>query len=129
MRKGMQILWPRGRGNRKRRPKTGRGREEAEEMDRVEIAPGVTVESLRRSRVALIEPSQNILEAESAASGGNPENLRVRCRCDAFGCTCEVLIISINSNIIVAIRGEGIGWLSSRLAIYQNLPSECPYRC
>ena len=38
-----------------------RKKEEAEEADKVEIAPGVTVASLRRFRVALIEPTQGVL--------------------------------------------------------------------
>ena len=33
---------------------------EAEEADRVEVAPGVTVASLRRFRAALIGPTQGI---------------------------------------------------------------------
>ena len=33
---------------------------EAEEADQVEVAPGVTVASLRRFRAALIEPTQGL---------------------------------------------------------------------
>ena len=40
----------------KRRPKTGRGRE-VEEANKVEVAPRLTVASLRRFRAALIEPT------------------------------------------------------------------------
>ena len=35
-------------------------REEAEEADKVEVAPGVTVASLRRFRTALIGPTQGL---------------------------------------------------------------------
>ena len=45
------------------RPNTGRGREKrnVKEADKVEVevAPGVTVASLRRSRALLIGPTQN----------------------------------------------------------------------
>ena len=43
---------------RKRRPNTGRGR--GEEADKIEVAPGVTVASLRRFRAALIGPIQGL---------------------------------------------------------------------
>ena len=35
---------------------------EAEEADKVEVAPGVTVASLRRFRTALIGPTQGLLK-------------------------------------------------------------------
>ena len=35
-------------------------REEAEEADKVEVAPGVTVASLRRFRAALVKPTKGL---------------------------------------------------------------------
>ena len=54
--KGAVNLWPRGRRKKRMRPINGRRREilEAEEADKVEVAPGGTVASLRRFRAALI---------------------------------------------------------------------------
>ena len=43
------------------RPINGRQKKrEAEEADKVEVAPGVTVASLRRFRTALIGPTQGL---------------------------------------------------------------------
>ena len=43
-------------------PESREKRREAEEGDKVEVAPGVTVESLRRFRAALIGPTQGLLK-------------------------------------------------------------------
>ena len=58
--KGVVGLWPRGRGKKKMRPINGRMKREAEEADKVEVAPGVTVASLRCFRTALIGPTQGL---------------------------------------------------------------------
>ena len=83
-------------------PKNRQKEREAEEADKVEVAPGVTVVSLRRFRAALIGPTQG--QAASAVPIEKSESLRIWCccRCSAFEYKCEILI--------VAIRG-GIGWL------------------
>ena len=41
-------------------PNPGREKREAEEADKVEVAPGVTVARLRRFRAALIGPIQEL---------------------------------------------------------------------
>ena len=46
---------------REKTSKTGRGRETAE-ADKVKVAPGVTVGSLRRFRATLIGPTQGLLK-------------------------------------------------------------------
>ena len=68
--------------------------EQYEEADKVEVAPGVTVASLRRFRAALIGPTQGLPERRRLCLTEKPETPSVRsCRCYAFGC-------------MVAIRGE-----------------------
>ena len=52
---------------------------EAEEADKVEVAPGVTVASLRRFRAALFGPTQGLPKRVDCTH--RPETLRVRsCR-------------------------------------------------
>ena len=60
------------------------GKREAEEADKVEVAPGATVASLRRFRAALIEPTVSDVDGVPIEE---PETRRVRscCRCYAFG--------------------------------------------
>ena len=60
------------------------GKREAEEADKVEVAFGVTVASLRRFRAALIEPTVSDVDGVPIEE---PETLRVRscCRGYAFG--------------------------------------------
>ena len=75
-------------------------RGEGKRRDKVEVAPGVTVGSLRRFKTELIGPIKGLPEAASAAPLGKPENViyleRARfCSCFAFGCKCEALIIAI----------------------------------
>ena len=53
-------LWPRGLRRKKMRPINGRIKREAEEADKVEVAPVVTVASLRRFRAALIGRTQGL---------------------------------------------------------------------
>ena len=48
---------------------------EAEEADKVEVAPGVTVASLRRFRTALIQPKDSLSDVDCAVS--ETETLRV----------------------------------------------------
>ena len=62
---------------------------EAEEADKVEVAPGMTVASLRRLRVALIEPTQGLPKRCQLHQQGSMKTLRVRCcMCYVFGCKC-----------------------------------------
>ena len=53
--KGAVGLWPRGLRRKKMRQR--QKKREAEEADKFEVAPGVTVASLRRFRAALIGPT------------------------------------------------------------------------
>ena len=84
---------------------------EAEEADKVEVASGVAVASLRRFRAALIGPTQGLPKRLK-----KPETLRVRCcSCNnAIGCKCE----------IVAIRGGyrmARGWRCAKLSLSSAL--------
>ena len=47
---------------------------EAEEADKVEVAPGVTVASLRRFRAALIGSTQGVPKRHRLCPIGKPEN-------------------------------------------------------
>ena len=49
---------------------------EVEDVDKVEVAPGVTVGSLGRFRAAMIGPTQRLPDAASATLGGNSKNPR-----------------------------------------------------
>ena len=70
---------------------------EAEEVDKVEVAPEATVASLRRFRAALVGPAQGLPSGVGCAD----RELRVQCcRCYAFGYKCK----------IVAIRG-GVSYM------------------
>ena len=61
--KGVVVgLWSREWRERKMRPKPAEEEREAEEADKIEVAPGVTVASLRRSRVALIDLTHGVPE-------------------------------------------------------------------
>ena len=51
-------------------PESRQRKREAEEADKIEVAPGVTVASLRRFRAALIGPTRKIPQAASAAPIG-----------------------------------------------------------
>ena len=55
-------LWSREWRERKMRPKPAEEEREAEEADKIEVAPGVTVASLRRSRIALIDLTHGVPE-------------------------------------------------------------------
>ena len=86
-----------------------------EEADKVEVAAGVTVLSLRRYRAALIGQTQGLLKRHRPVPIEKPETLRVRsCGCYAFGCNCE----------IVAIRGgyrKARGWRYTKLSLLSAL--------
>ena len=73
-------------------------------MDKVKVAPGVTVASLRIFRAALIGPTQGLPKWRRLCRERNLKTLRTRycCRCYALGCKF----------VVVAIRG-GIGWLAA----------------
>ena len=73
---------------------------EAKEADNVEVAPGVTVASLRRSRVALIGPTQG-LPKQRRLTVRKPETLRVRSLVDVM-------------HLDAGLRSGGaIGWLAA----------------
>ena len=55
----LMAAWVREKENASERRQ---GKREAEEADKVEVAPGVTVASLRRFRAALIGPTQGLLK-------------------------------------------------------------------
>ena len=57
--KGAVGLWPRVKEEENASDQRQKKRE-AEEADKVEVAPGVTVASLRRFRAALIGPTQGL---------------------------------------------------------------------
>ena len=64
---------------------------EAEEADKVEVevAPEVTVVSLRRFRAALIGPTQGLPKRRRLRRMGSLETPTIRCcccRCYSFGC-------------------------------------------
>ena len=78
-------------------------KKEAEEADKVEVAPEVTVTSLRRFRTAFKLDRPKDSPSGVGCADRKPETLRVRCcRCYAFGCKCEKVVI----------RGV-IGWLAA----------------
>ena len=93
----------------------GQRKREAEEADKVKVAPGVTVESLRRFTPALIRPIPRTPQSASTVAMEKPETPRVygvSCRCYAFGCKCE----------IVAIRGGyrmARGWRHTKNSLYR----------
>ena len=67
---------------------------EAEETEKVEVTPGVTVVSLKRFRVASIGPTQGLPKRCRLRQTGSLKTLRVRCyRCFVSGCKCEVIAI------------------------------------
>ena len=71
-------------------PEHRQRKREAEEADKVEVAPGVTVASLRRFRAALIGPTQGLPQRRRLCQE-IVEALRVRsCWCYAFGCMVAI---------------------------------------
>ena len=80
---------------------TQKKKREAEEADKVEVAPGVTVASLRRLRSPLIGPTQGLPKRRRTVPLEKTETLRVRSVVDAI-------------RLGVWLRsGEGIGWLAA----------------
>ena len=55
-------------------PEKRQGKRDAEEADKVDVAPGMTTGGLRRFRVALIGPTSGLSEMASAAPMRKPEN-------------------------------------------------------
>ena len=113
------AAWVRGE---EKASKIRQRKKEAEKADKVEVAPGVIVASLRYFRATLNDPTQELPKRRRLRRQGSMQALRRRRFVDVmplgamplFGCKCEV----------GAIRG-GIG-CGSRLAVYQTLSSECP---
>ena len=89
---------------------------DAEEADKVEVAPGVTVASLRRFRTALIGPTQGPLSDVDCAIS-ETETLRVRNVVDATRCFF----------VFFGVHGCEPGRVSdgSRPALCQTLSIEC----
>ena len=64
---------------------------EAEEAHKAEVAPGVTVASLRHFRAALVGPTQGLPKRRRLCRKRSLKHLRVWCcRCYAFGCSLNV---------------------------------------
>ena len=59
-------------------PENRQMKSEAERADKVEVAPGVTVASLRRFRAASIGPTQGLPKRRRLRRSGSLEILRVR---------------------------------------------------
>ena len=103
----------------KKAPENRQRKREAEEADKVEVAPGVTVVSLRRFRAVLIGPTQG--QAASAVPIEKPANLRIRClkknqccyRCSAFEYKCEILVVAIRG----VSDGYFNGWRYTKLSL------------
>ena len=71
------VAW--GREEEEKASENRRRKIKAEEADKVEVAPGVTVESLRRFRAALIEPAEGLPKRRRLRRPRSLKTLRMRC--------------------------------------------------
>ena len=78
----------------KNAPENRPRKREAEESNKVEVAPGAIVGNLRRFRAALIILVQGLPKRRRVRRKGSLRTLRVRCyRCYALGYKCEISAI------------------------------------
>ena len=98
-----------------------RMREGAEKEDKVEVAPGLTVGSLIRFRVALIGPAQGLVRKNRLRRQGCLRTPRYYIyKCFLLYCMCYYMM-----HFCVQMRdscdsGGSIGWVCSRLVLYQT---------
>ena len=88
-------------------PENEQRKREAEEADKVEVAPGLTVGNLRRFRVASIGPTQGFPKRRRLRRWRSLKTLRIRlCRCYASGCICEVVATRGRYEMAITAAGD-----------------------
>ena len=89
---------------------------DAEEADKVEVAPGVPVASLRCLRAALIGPVQGLPKRRRLCSQEKPETLKVR---------SLLQMLCLWGQMRDSCDPEGVS-SGSQLAVHRSLSIECP---